>query len=82
MEAYHFINHSDGHRAGRTYSVWMQTDLFGEWVVVRVHGGRRRAATMLVTVVESREVGERLVRQICRVRAQHGYGIAENHSET
>ena len=75
MESYYFINHSDGHRAGRTYSVWMQQDLFGEWVVVRVHGGRRRAATMIVTPVESRETGERLVRQICRVRERHGYGV-------
>ncbi|MBP8106517.1 MAG: WGR domain-containing protein [Caldilineaceae bacterium] len=73
MNSYHFINHSDGQRAGRTYSVWMQPDLFGEWVVVRVHGGRMRAATMIVTTVESREVGERLIRRICRVRERHGY---------
>ena len=73
MEAYHFINHSDGHRAGRIYSVWLQQDLFGEWAVLRVHGGRRRAAAMIVTVVESQEAGEQLVRQICRVRVRHGY---------
>lgn len=73
MEAYHFLNHSDGHRAGRTYSVWLQQDLFGEWVVVRVHGGRMRAAVMIVTSVKSREAGERLVQQICRVRERHKY---------
>ena len=28
-------------------------------------------------VVESREAGGQLVRQICRVRARHGYGISE-----
>ncbi len=75
MEDHYFINHSDGHRAGRTYSVWMQPDLFGEWVVVRVHGGRMRAAAMIVTTVESKETGERLVRQICRVRERHGYQV-------
>ena len=75
MESYYFINRSDGHRAGRTYAVWMQPDLFGEWVVVRVHGGRRRAATMIVTVVEGQEAGERLVRGICRVRERHGYAV-------
>jgi len=36
---HHFIHRGEGHRAGRTYSVWMQPDLFGQWVVVRVHGG-------------------------------------------
>ncbi len=81
MENYHFINHSEGHRAGRTYCVWMQTDLFGEWVVVRVHGGRRRAATMIITVVESREKGERLVRQICQVRERHGYEVILSHHQ-
>ncbi len=75
MESYHFVNHSDGPRAGRTYSVWMQTDLFGEWVVVRVHGGRSRAAVTVVTPVESCEKGEALVRRICRVRERHGYQV-------
>lgn len=73
MNAHHFINCSDGHRAGRTYGVWLQQDLFGEWVVVRVHGGRMRAAVMIITVVENREAGERLIRQICQVRERHGY---------
>ena len=44
-------------------------------MVVRVPGGRRRAVTMtLVTQAESKEAGERMVRQICRVRERHGYG--------
>ncbi|MBP7961442.1 MAG: hypothetical protein KBG20_03730 [Caldilineaceae bacterium] len=80
MNSYHFINHSDGHRAGRTYSVWMQPNLFGKWVVVRVHGGRSRAAVMIVTVVENREAGERLIRQICRMRALHGYDAQASHN--
>ena len=72
-EYHHFIHRGPGQRAGRTYSVWMQPDLFGQWTVVRVHGGRSRAGRTVVTPVESRAVGERLVRRICQVRERHGY---------
>ena len=73
MIAYHhFINHTP-ERAGRVYSLWLQQDLFGQWTLVRVRGGRQREPVLHSQVVESREVGEKMVAQLVKVRLRHGY---------
>ena len=45
---------------------------------MRVHGGWMRATVRIVTSVESREVGEKLMGQICRVLERHGFEVALN----
>ena len=73
MIAYHhFVNHTP-ERTGRVYSLWLQQDLFGQWTLVRVRGGRHREPVLHSHVVESREAGERLVAQLVKVRLRHGY---------
>ena len=73
MIAYHhFINHTP-ERAGRVYSLWLQQDLFGQWTLVRVQGGRHREPVLHSQVVESRETGEKMVAQLVKVRLRHGY---------
>ena len=73
MIAYHhFVNHTP-ERAGRVYSLWLQQDLFGQWTLVRVRGGRQREPVFHSQVVEGREAGEKLVAQLVRVRLRHGY---------
>jgi hypothetical protein len=58
MIAYHhFVNHTPD-RAGRVYSLWLQQDLFGQWTLVRVRGGRQREPVLHSQVVGSREAGE------------------------
>ena len=73
MIAYHhFINHTP-ERTGRVYTLWLQQDLFGQWTLVRVRGGRQREPVLRSQVVESREVGEKMVAQLVKVRLRHGY---------
>lgn len=69
---YHFINRTP-ERAGRTYSIWLQRDLFGNWTLMRMNGGRQREPVLHSQVVASREEGERLMGQILKVRLRHGY---------
>ena len=73
MIAYHhFVNHTPD-RAGRVYSLWLQQDLFGNWTLGRVRGGRQREPVLHSQVVESQEAGEKLVAQLVKVRLRHGY---------
>ncbi|RME59396.1 MAG: hypothetical protein D6790_10735 [Caldilineae bacterium] len=67
-----FVNHT-GSRAGRRYAVWLQQDLFGQWTLVRFYGSARREPVLRSQVVRSRKEGERLMRQIVRLRLRHGY---------
>jgi hypothetical protein len=81
MHAYHhFVNHTPD-RAGRVYTLWLQQDLFGYWTLVRVAGGQQREPVLHSQVVESREVGERLVAALVKVRLRHGYEEATRKME-
>ena len=73
MIAYHHFINSTPERAGRVYSLWLQQDLFGQWTLIRVRGGRQREPVLHSQVVESREVGEKMVAQLVKVRLRHGY---------
>jgi len=69
---YTFTNHSEK-RKGRTYALWLQEDLFGQWTVVRLYGSSNREPVLRSRVVTSREEGEKLLRRLVRVRERHGY---------
>ena len=77
MHAFHlFVNHTP-ERQDRTYAIWVQQDLFGQWTLVRINGGRHREPVRYSQVVESREAGEQLIDQIVKVRLRHGYIAVE-----
>jgi hypothetical protein len=69
---YTFVNHSE-QRKGRTYALWLQEDLFGQWTVVRLYGGADREPVLRSRVVANREEGERLLARLVRIRERHGY---------
>ena len=71
---YTFVNHSE-HRRGRTYALWLQEDLFGQWTVVRLYGSAEREPVLRSRVVASREEGEKLLRRLVRIRERHGYVV-------
>ena len=62
-------------RKGRTYALWLQEDLFGDWTVVRLYGSSNREPLLRCQVVTSREEGEKLLRRLVRVRERHGYVV-------
>jgi len=69
---YFFTNHTP-ERRGRTYALWLQEDLFGQWTLARLYGGAEREPVLRSQVVASREEGERLLGRLVRVRERHGY---------
>ena len=73
---YTFVNHSE-QRKGRTYALWLQEDLFGQWTVVRLYGSSNREPVLRCQVVTSREEGEKLLLRLVRIRERHGYVVQQ-----
>lgn len=64
----------------RYYRVILQPDVWQNWVITRMWGGR---GTLLGRVVhepvESYEVGLKIVEQIGKLRKRHGYRLVMEH---
>ena len=71
----HLFTNPTAERKGRTYALWLQQDLFGQWTLVRMYGGTEREPVLRSQVVASREEGEKLLRRLVRLRARHGYVV-------
>jgi hypothetical protein len=58
----------------RYYLAWLHQDLFGEWVVYRMWGGKRNGrGSSRLDRVASEEEGRRLLEAIAKTRRAHGY---------
>lgn len=62
--------------AMRTYSVALEHDLFGQWIVTRSWGGKRNNMRgSRVTHAPSFEVGLAMVRAAAKRREKYGYQL-------
>ncbi len=71
----HLFTNPTPERKGRTYALWLQEDLFGQWTLVRLYGSAEREPVLHSQVVASREEGERLLGRLVRLRERHGYVV-------
>ncbi len=71
----HLFTNFTPERKGRTYALWLQQDLFGQWTLVRLYGGADREPVLRSQVVASREEGEKLLLRLVRLRERHGYVV-------
>lgn len=69
-------------RKGRTYALWLQEDLFGQWTLVRLYGSAEREPVLRSRVVASREEGEKELRRLVRLRERHGYASCDAEDES
>jgi hypothetical protein len=63
---------------GRYYIVLLQQDLWGQWILTRIWGGRQRKAGQAKHILlNSREEGILELKKIAERRALHHYAISK-----
>lgn len=77
---FHFVNHTS-ERYGRFYIMWLQRNLFGEWVVVTYRGGRERASVQRCIPVACFEDGLAMMAALAKIRMAHGYVEIQESSQ-
>lgn len=66
----------ENHTSKRYYMIMIEQDIFDQWVLIRVWGGiQKKLGGMKVSVLENKDQGIEMIKNISIRRKKRGYSI-------